>query len=144
MDILQTFRIVATEFADIPDDTVYDENEKVVQYGINDFIELYKDQISEERFGSLYNKAVAFLVAHKLKMAGYGDLSNGSIGDSMRVNSYSEGETSISYATSSVLGQKGDAEYLLTSYGLEFLNLRDMVIIPITSAGEGGIYGRDD
>ena len=142
MTALEIFRLVATEFADIPDDNVVDsETGKVTQYGVSSFLELYSDLISEKRFGSTYSKALAYLTAHKLKMNGYGNCENGKIADSLRVGSYSEGETSISYTTNQQTNLQVDAEYALTVYGLEFLTLRRNAIIPIISAGEGCRYG---
>ena len=143
MDALEIFRLVAPEFSDIPDDDVKDpETGKITQYGVRSFLSLYADQISERRFGSSYQKALAYLTAHKLKMNGYGDCENGKIADSLRVGSYSEGETSISYTTSQQTNLQVDAEYALTVYGLEFLTLRRNSVIPIISAGEGPVYGR--
>lgn len=137
MDALEIFRLVAAEFSEMPDDDVRDpDSGKVTQYGVNSFLCLYSDQISEKRFGSLYPKALAYLTAHKLKMNGYGDVENGKIADSLRVGSYSEGETSISYTTNQQTNLQVDAEYALTVYGLEFLTLRRNTIIPIVSAGE--------
>ena len=137
MDALEIFRIVAGEFSDIPDEDVVDEETgKVTQYGVKTFLALYADQISERRFGSSYQKALAYLTAHKLKMNGYGDTGAGTIADSLRVGSYSEGETSISYTTGQQRNLQVDAEYALTVYGLEFLTLRRNAIIPIVSAGE--------
>lgn len=136
MQALDIFRIVAPEFKDIPDENVVDEQGNVTQYGLREYMDLYKDQISEKRFGSTYQKALAYLTAHKLKMAGFGDTSNGTIADSLRVGSYSEGETSISYTTNQGTNLQVDAEYALTVYGLEFLTLRRNAIIPIISAGE--------
>lgn len=143
MDALEIFRLVAAEFADMPDGDVRDpDSGKITQYGVNSFLKLYADQISEKRFGSSYQKALAYLTAHKLKMNGYGDCENGKIADSLRVGSYSEGETSIHYTTNQQSNLQVDAEYALTVYGLEFLTLRRNAIIPIVSAGEGGCYGR--
>ncbi len=142
MDALAIFRLVATEFADMPDDDVIDTDiGKVTQYGVNSFLQLYSDQISEKRFGKSYEKALAYLTAHKLKMNGYGNNENGLIGDSLRVGSYSEGETSIHYTTNQQTNLQVDAEYALTVYGLEFLTLRRNAVIPIISAGEGAGYG---
>ncbi len=142
MDALEIFRLVATEFSDMPDEDEIDpETGKIVRYGVNSFLKLYSDQISEKRFGSSYQKALAYLTAHKLKMNGYGDNQNGKISDSLRVGSYSEGETSISYTTNQQTNLQVDAEYALTVYGLEFLTLRRNAIIPIVSAGEGGLNG---
>lgn len=142
MEALEIFRLVATEFADMPDDDIKDpDTGKIVGYGVNSFLQLYSDQISEKRFGSSYQKALAYLTAHKLKMNGYGNSENGKIADSLRVGSYSEGETSISYTTNQQTNLQVDAEYALTVYGLEFLTLRRNAIIPIVSAGEGPYYG---
>ena len=143
MEALEIFRIVATEFSDLPDEDVIDEETgKVTQYGVKTFIELYKDQISKKRFGSSYEKALAYLTAHKLKMNGYGESStSGTISDSLRVSSYSEGETSISFSTGQQTNLQVDAEYALTVYGLEFMTLKRNAIIPIISAGEGPPYG---
>jgi len=141
MEALDIFRIIATEFAYMPDENVIDEETgKIKQYGVKTFLKLYSDQISERRFGKSYLKALAYLTAHKLKMSGYGDnSSNGKIADSLRVNSYSEGETSISFSTNQGTNLQADAEYALTVYGLEFLTLRRNAIIPILSAGEGPV-----
>ena len=142
MEALDILRLVGTEFSDMPDDDVVDsETGKVTQYGVNSFLKLYADMISEKRFGSTYQKALAYLTAHKLKMNGYGNCDNGKIADSLRVGSYSEGETSISYTTSQQTNLQVDAEYALTVYGLEFLTLRRNAVIPIISAGEGNRYG---
>ena len=141
MDALEIFRMVATEFSDIPDENVTDSDGKVTKYGVKSFLNLYADQISEKRFGSSYQKALAYLTAHKLKMNGYGDTGTGTIADSLRVGSYSEGETSISYTTGQQTNLQVDAEYALTVYGLEFLTLRRNAVIPIISAGEGPGYG---
>ncbi len=140
MEALEIFRLVATEFSDLPDDDEVDpDTGKVVRYGINSFINLYSDQISEKRFGGTYQKALAYLTAHKLKMSGYGSTENGTMSDALRVSSYSEGETSITYSTNQQSNLQVDAEYALTVYGLEFLTLRRNAVIPIISAGERGI-----
>ena len=136
MKALEIFRMVAKEFSNIPDEDEVDGSGAVVQYGINSFIDLYADQISKKRFGSSYEKALAYLTAHKLKMNGYGDVGTGTIADSLRVGSYSEGETSISYTTGQQTNLQVDAEYALTVYGLEFLTLRRNAVVPIVSAGE--------
>ena len=145
MEALEIFRIVAGEFADMPDEDVVDEETgKVTVYGVRTFLDLYADQISRKRFGRAYEKALAYLTAHKLKMSGYGENSfSGKIADSLRVSGYSEGETSISFSTGQSANLQVDAEYALTTYGLEFLTLRRNAIIPIISAGEGPPYVRE-
>lgn len=143
MTAIELFRVIAPEFKDIPDtDTIVDDK-KV--YGIETFMSLYSDMISEKRFGKLYNKALAYLTAHKLKMQGYGDTETaGRIADALRVQSYSEGETSITFSTGQANNLQKDAEYALTIYGIEFLNIRRLVAIPIISAGEGPVSNAVD
>ena len=124
MEALEIFRTIATEFKDVSDKDV------------EMWIELSKPLISEKRFGNTYQQALALLAAHRLKMAGYGDNSVGRVDDALRVSSYSEGETSISYSVSQGGNNAVDAEYTLTAYGLQFLTIRRSKIISIISAGE--------
>ena len=124
MTTLEIFRMTANEFNEISDDD------------IEEWIELVKPLISEKKFGNTYSLALALLVAHKLKMCGYGDTSIGRVDDSLRASSYSEGEVSISYSASQSGSISVDAEYTLTTYGLQFLGIRRSKIIPILSAGE--------
>ena len=138
MDALGIFRLVASEFSNMPDDDEVDpDTGKVIQYGVTSFLSLFSDQISERRFGSSYQKALAYLTDHKLKMMGYGENEGlGSIGLSLRVNSVSEGESSVSFGTNQASNLNADAEFALTVYGLEYLTLRRNCIIPIINAGE--------
>lgn len=123
-ETVSIFRLVATEFADLSDETV------------SAWVTLTKPLISQRVFGELYTQALALLTAHRLKMAGYGDSSYGTVGDTLRISSYSEGETSIGFSVSQATNLLADAELALTPYGLEFLTLRRLVVIPIRSAGE--------
>ena len=143
MTALQIFRIVAQEFSSIPDDDTTDEETGTTTIGVNTYLELYADQISKKRFGAMYEKALAYLTAHKLKMQGYGSDESGGIGtiaDALRVSSYSEGETSISFGTSQSANLEVDGEYALTIYGIEFLAIKRSVIIPIINAGENTLW----
>lgn len=124
MTPIEILRLLASEFATLEDEDV----EK--------WMELTKPFISKKRFGGTYNQALALLAAHKLKMAGYGDNPDGTIGETLRVGNYSEGETSIGYTTNQATSLLVDAELTLTSYGLQFLNLRRSRIASIVSAGE--------
>ncbi len=131
-EALKIFRIVATEFAAIPDDDQADTD----VIGINTYLDLFSDQISEKRFGKAYTKALAYLTAHKLKMMDKGkDDGFGPVGAALRVSSASEGETSVSFGNA-VSTADAESEYGLTIYGIEFLTLKRNAIIPIVSAGE--------
>lgn len=121
---LEILRTVAVEFSEVP-------AQKIVM-----FIELAKPLISERRFGENYQTALAYLAAHKMKMAGLGDTSMGKVDDALRVSSYSEGDVSIGFSVAQSNNLAVDAEYTLTSYGIQFLQLRRVSIIPILSAGE--------
>ena len=124
MTVIEIFRLVATEFKDLDD-------EKVMAWS-----ELTAPLISKKVFGKLYDQALALLTAHRLKMAGYGDSTYGTVGDTLRIGSYSEGETSVSFTVNQGTNLLGDAELAPTPYGLEYLSLRRLVVIPIRSAGE--------
>lgn len=124
MTPLEIFRLVATEFKDVDDAEV----EK--------WMELTKPFISKKKFGNTYNHALAYLTAHKFKMAGYGDNTMGKVDDALRVSSFSEGDASIGFSVSQANNMATDAEFALTSYGLQYLSIRRLRIIPIVSAGE--------
>ena len=124
MTALEIFRLVATEFSSMKDDKV------------SQWLELTSPLISKRVFGKLYDQALALLTAHRLKMAGYGDNSYGTVGETLRIGSYSEGETSIGFTVNQATNLLVDAELTLTPYGLEYLSLRRLVVIPIRSAGE--------
>ena len=63
-------------------------------------MELSKPFVSKKKFGNTYNHALAYLAAHKLKMAGYGDNTMGKVDDALRVSSFSEGDASIGFSVS--------------------------------------------
>ena len=123
-DAVKIFRMVATEFETLDDDTV------------KSWVDLTEPLISQKVFGKLYAQALALLTAHRLKMAGQGNNQYGTVGDSLRIGSYTEGSTSISFSVSQGTNLTVDAELALTQYGLEYLTLRRLVVIPIRSAGE--------
>lgn len=128
MTALEIIRTLAKEFDSVDDATV------------KAFLSLTRPLVSKKRFGKLYPQALALLTAHRLKLAGHGEDTFGTAGDTLRVASYSEGETSVSFSSGQT-GTQADSELGLTAYGLEYLALRRRVVIPIRSGGEydGGI-----
>lgn len=127
---LEVFKLMAAEFAAVPDETVAS------------WLTLTAPLVSKKRFGKLYEQALALLTAHRMKLSGAfdaaseeGGASIGSLADTLRVASYSEGSTSVSF-TNSVSLADNDAELTLTGYGTQYLTLRNMVVMPITSSGE--------
>lgn len=126
---LKTFRVLATEFAAVDDETV------------NGWLELTAPLVSRRRFKKLYDQALALLTAHRMKVSGAfdeteeGDGGMGGIAAGLRVSSYSEGSTSVSF-NNSVSMLEDDAELTLTAYGTQYRTLLRMVIVPIMSSGE--------
>ena len=60
----------------------------------------------------------------------------GAIGIGFAVGSVSEGGSSISYGANQSSNLATDAELGLTVYGVQYLQLRRMVIVPIHCSGE--------
>ena len=104
-DAVRIFRLVATEFDALNDETV------------EAWLNLTAPLISKKVFG-------------------YGNNQYGSVGDALRVGSYTEVETSVSFNVNQGTNLMADAELALTPYGLEYLTLRRLVVISIHSAGE--------
>lgn len=133
MTDIEMFRLVAAEFAGVPDETV------------NGWLELTRPMVSKKQFGKLYQQGVVLLAAHRMKMSGNFEAADevsggngvnvGSIADSLRVASYSEGDSSISF-NSSASATERDAEYALTIYGTQYLSLRCAIVVPIHCSGE--------
>ena len=131
--VLSIFRIVAVEFKNITDDVV------------TAWIELTSPLVGQRRFRNLWAQALALYTAHRMKMANVGvdiaddplaDVGGIGVGNLMRVANYSEGEVSLGFNTNIAQYTETDAELALTQYGIQYLSLRRMRIMPITSAGE--------
>lgn len=131
MTVLEIFRLTAGEFSSVPDDT------------IQQWAELTAPLVSRRRFGKLYEQAVALLTAHRMKLSGQYDAKGegaassgiGSIADTLRISSYSEGATSVSF-NNTAADTESCSDLGLTAYGVQYSNLRGMVIIPIKCSGE--------
>lgn len=103
------------------------------------WIEIVRPMVSRKQFGNLYERGLAYLVCHKLKMAGYGENplgELGAIGIGFAVGSVSEGGSSISFGANQASNLATDAELGLTVYGVQYLQLRRMVVVPIHCSGE--------
>ncbi|MEG1716190.1 MAG: DUF4054 domain-containing protein [Lachnospiraceae bacterium] len=124
MEALEIIRKTMKEFSGVPDEDV------------EAFILLSQPLISQKRFGKLYQQALAYTTAHRMKMDGLGNkIGSGTIGDTIGISSVSEGETSVSFSNNQTNNLDSDAEYGLTVYGMRFLQLRRSCIITIASAG---------
>ena len=108
------------------------------------WIDFVKPMVSKKQFKDLYYQAIVLLVAHKLKMAGLGENTLGDlgkIGNAYAASSVSDGGSSISFASSGVGNLQADAEYAMTVYGTQYLQLRRMCVMPIHVSGEENFYG---
>ena len=127
MTAVEIIRLIGGEFKSMDDET------------INKWLEVVRPMVSKRQFGKLYEHGLAYLVCHKTKMAGLGEnpLGDlGGIGVGFAVGSVSEGGSSISFGANQSSNLATDAELGLTVYGLQFLQLRRSVIVPIHSSGE--------
>lgn len=128
MTVLNYVRLIAKEFNDVTD------------ADINEWIVFLAPFVSKKLFGNLYERALALLVCHKLKMAGQGESPLGEMGSVSNaiggISSISDGGSSISFANNGASNLQQDAEYALTAYGIQYLQLRRSVIIPIRMSGE--------
>lgn len=128
MTAIEIIRLIGNEFKDM-DDTV-----------IEKWLEVVRPMVSKKQFGKLYEQALAYLVCHKLKMAGFGENplgDMGNIGVGFSLSSVSEGGSSISFGANQSSNTANDAELGLTAYGTQYLSIRRSVIIPIHCGGEG-------
>lgn len=124
MDAYEIIRMTMAEFSATPDDTV------------KAFISLSEPFISEKKFGKMYQQALAYLSAHKMKMSGLGNkIGSGTIGDTIGLSSVSEGETSVSFSNNQAGNIATDSEFGLTVYGMQYLQIRKRCVVTIISAG---------
>ena len=133
MEAIEIFRLVAKEFANVTDD----ELEKWFQFT--------RPMVSRKEFGNLYEQALAYLTAHRMKMAGLGDVASSESGDglesismasALRLTSAHEGNVSVSFKSAGSSSSSGGGDYDLTVYGVEYQRLLRMAIIPIRCSGE--------
>lgn len=131
MQAIEIIHLIGKEFVSVPDSV------------LEKYIEMVKPLVSRKQFGNLYQHGLAYLVCHKLKLAGYGESLLGDIGGAANtdysISSVSEGGSSISFGVSQGGNLTPDAELGLTSYGVQYLQLRRSVIVPIHVSGEDEI-----
>ena len=128
MGVIEMIRMLSEEFRTAPEED------------IEAWVEFCRPMVSKKQFGNLYNQALALLVCHKMKMAGLGENTLGElgkIGNAYAASSVSDGGSSISFASSGVGNTQADAEYTMTVYGAQFLQIRNLAVIPIHVSGEG-------
>lgn len=127
MTVIDYIKMLSEEFREWPEDE------------IEKWICFCRPLVSKKQFGNLYERALALLVCHKMKLSGLGDNSLGElgkIGNAYMASSVSDGGSSISFASSGVGNLQVDAEYGMTVYGTQYLQLRRLAVVPIHISGE--------
>lgn len=117
------FRQIAPEFAEITDEEI------ALQ------IAFATDFLSEKRFGKFYAKALLYLAAHFMKLQSI-VADEGGAGAALTAGAVvaeKEGDLERRYADCNQRDGEKSFEALLkkTSYGLMFLQLRSMCIVPV-------------
>lgn len=119
-----------------------DEFKDMGEEEINDWVEFCSPFVSKKQFGKLYNHALALFVCHKMKMAGLGENTLGDlgkIGNAYSATSVSDGGSSISFASTGAGNLTTNAEFGMTIYGTQYLQMCKTCLVPIHISGEGDI-----
>lgn len=123
MTILEVFRLIAPEFADVTDE--------VVQANID----LYADMISKKNFGRFYERAVAFYTAHNMALANIVS-AEGSSGSSITAGAIireKEGDLERQYSE----GGSSTDLFDKTLYGRQYQSLLRLCVVPVTVRHRG-------
>lgn len=136
--LVEVFRLTIPAMAEVTDEELTSD------------IEIYRDYVSEKRFGKLFPKALAYFIAHIRTLndmianaVADGGVANGNVATGALIRE-KEGDLERSYADPSASGSSDtDVEALLkkTVYGQQFLMLRVMIIVPVTIRRGGGCRG---
>jgi hypothetical protein len=136
-ELIAVFRLTIPAMADVTDAELTSD------------IEIYRDYVSEKRFGKLFPKALAYFIAHMRTLNDMiaNAVAGGGVADANVMTGAlireKEGDLERAYADVSTSGD-GDTEseaiLKKTVYGQLFLQLRAMVIVPVTIR-QGGYHG---
>jgi hypothetical protein len=136
-ELIEVFRLTVPAMADVTDAELESD------------IEIYRDYVSEKRFGKLFPKALAYFIAHMRTLNDMiaNAVAGGGVADANVTTGAlireKEGDLERAYADVSSSGS-GDTEseaiLKKTVYGQLFLQLRAMVIVPVTIR-QGGYHG---
>lgn len=127
MTAIEIIRVIGSEFKDVEEDV------------IEQWIEIFRPMVSKKQFGKLYDQALALLICHKMKMAGMGENTLGDLSaaaNGFSVASVSDGGSSISFANVGAGNLTTNAEFAMTPYGTQYLQLVKVCVVPIHISGE--------
>ncbi len=123
------FRIRFPEFSD---DTEYPDAR--IQLFLDDAADCYMG-VDEARWCNVYDKAQAYLAAHLLTI-GTGSEAGDSNTKAGPISSKSAGGVSVTRAVSSKARSDVDDFYMSTSYGQQFVILRNMCFVGVLVANQ--------
>ena len=109
----------------------YPEFEKTDARRIGLFLSDAQAEVSQVRWGKLYDRGVMALTAHLLKLKADAEFSGGVA--SRNLAGESAGELSVSY-TAPISANGSDDFYQLTAYGQEYLRLSRLVGVGVMVA----------
>lgn len=109
----------------------YPEFKKTDARRIGLFLSDAQAEVSQVRWGKLYDRGVMALTAHLLKLKADAEFSGGVA--SRNLAGESAGELSVSY-TAPISANGSDDFYQLTAYGQEYLRLRRLVGVGVMVA----------
>ena len=136
--LIEVFRLTVPAMTEVTDEELTSD------------IGVYRDYVSEKRFGKLFPKALSYFIAHMRTLNAMiaNAVAGGGVADSNVTTGAlireKEGDLERSYADPSASGRSDtDVEALLkkTVYGQQFLMLRAMAIVPVTIRRGGGCCG---
>ena len=137
-ELIAVFRLTVPAMAEVTDEELISD------------IGVYRDYVSEKRFGKIFPKALSYFIAHMRTLndmianaVADGGVADGSAATGALIRE-KEGDLERAYADPSASGSGGtEAEALLkkTVYGQQFLMLRAMVIVPVAIRRGGGCCG---
>ena len=118
-EVLKIFRKIAPEF------------EKVEDRLIKEQADIFGDFLSKKRFGQFYTRAVAYFIAHQMKlnaMAAESGTDSGAL-TAGNVTMEKEGDLQRQYADNGI--SSADSLLRKTVYGRQYLAIRAMCIVPL-------------
>ena len=134
-ELIAVFRLTVPAMAEVTDEELTSD------------IEVYRDYVSEKRFGKLFPKALSYFIAHMRTLndmiasaVADGGVADGSVATGALIRE-KEGDLERAYADTSANGSSDtESEALLkkTLYGQKLLQLRAMVMVPVTIRRGGG------
>jgi hypothetical protein len=136
-ELIAVFRLTIPAMADVTDAELTSD------------IEIYRDYVSEKRFKKLFPKALAYFIAHMRTLNDMiaNAVAGGGVADANVTTGAlireKEGDLERAYADVSSSGSgdtESEATLKKTVYGQLFLQLRAMVIVPVTIR-QGGYHG---